>query len=143
MINSFFDFKVFLTPEMDLSVKGANEKHLLIVIRTDDFTDRSQMFLAKVMGAAKFDLDRDVAIVSLGEGEGMNFVHLRKQHHFKHCIIFGLKPQELGLNFNIDLYRPKNYLSCDFLFAHSLEKLQTTEIAYKGALWKCLQALFL
>ncbi|MFK7934859.1 MAG: hypothetical protein AB8G22_15225 [Saprospiraceae bacterium] len=142
MNSSFFDFQVFLPPTGDISVVGQHQKKVTILCDYSDDTTEQIDFLRKIMSAAKFDLDTDVALIQLKNQQDWQFVSYQRQSQPKYCISFGVTPQRMGLQFNTQPYQPFSYADCTFLFAHPLANLQEN-VAYKGALWKCLQHLFL
>lgn len=142
MKSSFFDFKVFLPPEGTFSLIGQHQKQVTIVSNHSEEGVEEIDFLRKILAAAKFDLEMDTALIQLKNKQSWQFVTYQKQKQSNYCLSFGVAPQRMGLQFNIQYYQPITYLNCTFLFAHSLAELQEN-VAYKGALWKCLQQLFL
>lgn len=128
--------------EEEIDFVGEHKKKVTIVSDHSDNEMTDIGFLRKIIAAAKFDLDKDAALILMKNTQKFHFVTYQQKNQPNYCLSFGLSPQQLGLNFNAQLYQPFTYVGCTFLFAHSLKELQEN-INYKGALWKCLQHLFL
>lgn len=121
---------------------GGHEKKVTIISNYSDSDVDNIAFLRKIIAATKFDLDKDAALISLSNKQKLHFVTYQQQKQPDYCLLFGVMPQQLGLNFNMQYYQPFTYINCTFLLAHTLKELQEN-VTYKGSLWKCLQHLFL
>lgn len=140
--SSFFDFQLFLSESDEIQSSGQHHKQLVILSDCLDEMPGHLDFLRKIMSAVKFNLDKDVLWVQLQPRQSWSFLRHQQQNPSHCCISFGISPSRMGLQFESLYYQPFRHADCTFLLAHSLAVLQQ-EVRYKGALWKCLQHLFL
>jgi len=125
----------------DLKLRGSNQKHLIIVYRTDAAAF-DEVFLTKILSAVQYDLEQDTTLIELREDQHFSFQNISQILTPRHLISLGLSPKELGLNLVNQLYQPINIENCCFLFANKLSEIAEDKNK-KGALWGCLQTMFI
>lgn len=147
---SFKDFQLFSLPtqrSIEKRCLGENEKGLLVIFEAEKESPELRIFLEKILSAVNFDLQKDVLLLNITAGETLSFNKLCKTKNISHLLSFGVIPKRLGLNFEINLYRPFEHKDKTYLFAEDLqtifEERQKGEKKRAIALWKALQALFL
>ena len=148
----FMDFLVFPIKEPEYILekcKGSNQKKLLVIYNERNETPERMEFLKKILGAAKFDMDKDILLLQLTNEEPFSFIAARtkamdffEQGEIDNLLVFGFAPKHFGLNLNIQKYQPAHFYKCGFLFADSLAVLENDK-GLKGALWKAMQKVFL
>ncbi len=124
-----------------LNLLGSNQKHLIIVYRTDK-TEFDKTFLEKILGAVHYDLEQDTTLIELREDQNFSFQNISKSLTPRHFISLGIPPKELGLNLTNHLYQIRNIENCSFLFTNSLSEIEKDKNK-KAALWGCLQTMFI
>ena len=126
---------------------GENQKGLLLITESQGKEEELQSFLGKILGAVKFELQKDAYLLPLNPEENIHFDQLRKDLDISHVISFGIPPHQLGLNFRPAKYQPLTLGKFTFLFADPLTKIfeerQKGGKQMAGSLWQALKTLFL
>ena len=150
MKSSFNNFQIFAVPERDKALKdkkGDNGKELIIVWESAEESAELEAFLAKVLSAIQFKLDKDSLLVRLTPGENISSISLRQKHNMSYLISFGVDPRRLGLHFEHTLYQAFQHQGITYLFVDDLEAIfeerQEGGKQKSSALWKALQHIFL
>lgn len=150
MNSSFNDFQLFAVPERDKALKdkkGDNEKELVIVWESAEESAEMEAFLAKVLSAIQFKLNKDSLLVRLTPGENISSISLRQKHSVRFLISFGLAPRRLGLHFEHQLYQSFQHQGITYLFVDDLKVIfnerQEGGKQKSSALWKALKYIFL
>lgn len=150
MNNLFFDFDLFVVPERDqhtINAQGQGSKRLLVVFEPNDEPEELSRFLAKVLQAAKIDMNEDAYLLPLHVEEKLNLSAFCQDKDIRQVIIFGLSPDNLGLHYNYKRYTPFVFRNRTYLIADSLpaiyEERQAGGKRMSGALWKALKEVFL
>lgn len=150
MNNQFFDFDLFVVPTRKQNTKihhGNGEKGIFIIYESKEEEVDLTNFLAKVLQAAKIDINKDIFLVSLKPDELLDFSAFCHERQIKHVLSFGIAPKRLGLHLNHQLYMPFLFNQRTFLFVDSLpaifEERQEGGKRMSGALWKALKEVFL
>ncbi len=143
MKNTFLDYKIIVVPEisqMQNALVGENSKHILLAYN-DDYSEDIETFLGKIMASVQVNMLSDCLILRGGSDIALPpFSQLAIAHIIKTVVIFGIKPQDLGLNVEPLLYEPFMLNGYTFVFANPLSKINTPET--KKALWECLKKIF-
>ena len=142
------DFSVYPTPDLKNfreHLSGDNQAHVLVGFLNEQQASLVD-FLEKIIGATQLNLQKDCLILrGRLEGDKMalpNFSDLKNERGIQKAVLFGIRPQDLGLNIAAPLYYPFVFNGCVFLFAEKLSAIETSKDK-KGALWTCLQQIFL
>lgn len=146
----YLDFELFARPERQLSkadLRGEGQQGIFIAYQVDEAEADRLAYLKKILTAAKIDLDKDVSYLSLKADES---VYLNTQVFpvpLAQVILFGVRPEQLCLNFQLPPYQPVSYQKMAFLWADNLGVIQEERLAGKsqkaGALWLALKHIFL
>lgn len=149
MDNLFFDFPLFpASNELPASkfCSGENQKNILIVLKWESAIDELKPFLSKVLTAVKLDIEKDVLIVDKTPENNIGFNALLKAYTFRHILIFGILPQELGLHFKLSTYEALSHRGQLYLLADGIEDIykerQSGGKQKAGALWNSLKSIF-
>lgn len=146
MKNAFYDFTAYNLPDSEnfhALVSGNNERNILIGF-LDEQRDELEVFLKKIITAAKIDIEKDCLILR-GDSENVvlpPFSHLKSSHKIEKVVLFGIKGKDMGFNIETPLYIPFEFNHCYFLFADKLSAIENS-MERKKALWLGLQTLFL
>lgn len=143
---AFFDFTVYNisdTENFNQLVSGDNQRRILIGF-LDEQHEMLELFLNKIISAAKIDLEKDCLIL---RGSQENFsiptlAQIKSFHKIEKAVLFGLTGKDLGLNIETHLYIPFAFNNCQFMFADKLSDIENS-VERKKALWNGLQTLFL
>lgn len=149
MNNLFFDFPLFPASHELPAPKfcsGENQKNILIILKWESAADELKPFLSKVLTSVKLDIDKDVLIVDKTPENNIGFNALLKEYTFRHILIFGILPQDLGLHFKLSTYEALSHRGQVYLLADALseiyEERQSGGKQKAGALWNCLKSIF-
>ena len=142
IVNS--DIFAFGSPqELSAHAVGDHQKGLLIFLRQADEAQHLA-FLTKILSAIKYQLDQDCCRYVLADHHQLAIHSVPQLADARHILLFGISPQQLGLQFECPFYEPITIAQRTYLQSHSLESLQAPEHkAWKVALWQCLQQIFL
>ncbi|MDZ7881067.1 MAG: hypothetical protein U5L45_25600 [Saprospiraceae bacterium] len=145
MKNSFLDYQIFPTPELNefsAQLTGTNIRQVLVGFFDEQSVERED-YLKKIMSAAKFNLPEDCLILrGSHETKFPSFIDLKRTHNVDKAVLFGIKPSDLGLNLEIPLYQPIVFNKCVFLFVDKISVIEPSK-ERRAALWVCLQKIFL
>ena len=147
---SFRDFQIFSVSEptkWKSQLKGKNTKGIFITYNVLDTENELQAFLAKILAAAKIDLEQDTLWLPAENIPSFSIAQLSSSNSVKYVLVFGRKPQDFGLNISIKLYQPFLLNNIRFVFADDLSIILKERKAggkvKSAALWNCLKAVFL
>ncbi len=133
---------LFDIPQNDtssLQIQGKGAKNLVVICSTSDFNEEAKLLLKNIMKAVSHDFVEDIFVVTVNNGSKILLNELG--FHYRNAVIFGLKPQEIGIN----IEHVQNHLlrldDFQFIFSQSLKEVGTNQ-TYKTALWKNLQSMF-
>ena len=150
MNNLFFDFPLFPASHELPTQKfcsGDNQKNILILLKWESALDELKPFLSKVLTSVKLDIDKDVLIIDKTPENNIGFNALLKKYTFRHILIFGILPQELGLHFKLPAYEALSHRGQVYLLTDALvdiyEERQSGGKQKAGALWNCLKSIFI
>ena len=146
MNKAFYDFTVYNIPNSENfneNVSGSNERRILIAF-LDEQRDELQVFMKKIIGAAKLELEKDCLLLR-GDADKSGlptFAQIKSAHKIEKAVLFGITGRDLGFNIESPLYIPFVFNNCQFLFADKLSNIENS-VERKKALWYGLQTLFL
>ncbi len=146
MNTAFFDFTVYNisdTENFNELVSGDNQRRILIVF-LDEQHEMLELFLNKIISAAKIDLEKDCLILRRSQENFSipTLAQIKSFHKIEKAVLFGLTGKDLGLNIETHLYIPFAFNNCQFMFADKLSAIENS-VERKKALWNGLQTLFL
>ncbi len=145
MNSDILDFQIFLAPDQKkeaFSIIGSNQNEICIVYSTEATQKDDLAFLEKILGAVKLSFDNDVVRLEVHQNENISFSKLKQSYSINKCIVFGISPQKLGLNFDCPKYQFIPFNGIQYLYSDSLEMIaQDKEL--KAALWAALKTMFL
>ena len=145
-MKNFIDYEIIIVPEKEEILafcNGSNHKKLLAVYEASEQEDALKDFLAKILKAVHYDIEKDILLVKLTPEQHFSLALLCQEKDIEHCISFGVPPKRLGLQIQVTtLYQAFKFRDIVFVFAHSLSDIQTNS-KWKGLLWKQLQDVFL
>ncbi len=150
MIPDFNQFEIFALPEnLDWAnvLKGKQAGEVFIAYRQPDSDSEINNFLAKVLAAAKLQLEEDCTYLPLEPNQQFLLSQLPHFKTLKTAILFGLKPQEIGLQINAKPYMPVKLSNVRLIFVDDLsaiyEERQSGGKKMSAMLWNILKAEFL
>lgn len=138
------DELIFLIPDGSLPehVEGGFARRILVVLEAETEAPELRPFLTKVLAAAQINLLQDALVIEVPAGRPVSILPVLKTKQPTHVLVFGIKPESLGLALQVKLYQPFHFYQSDFLFAEKLSLLEPDKTR-KGHLWRALQAMFL
>lgn len=149
MYPQFIDFAILNVPEKDHladQLRGQNQQHVLVVFHDTDENEELAVFLGKIFAAVQIDLHKDTILLKLTSFERFSFAGLRQMQDIQTVILFGIHPEQLGVQFVTPPYHPIRHENITFLFADDLQAIFAERQAggkqMSGALWKALKDLF-
>ncbi len=143
--SDFLDFEIFgLSDENILQIEKdqSNQSKSLVVYHADNGEDGLQDFLTNILTAVKLDTSKDVSIVKVTDKTGISFIRAKTITTIEKMIIFGIAPNQLGINLDIRKYVPLDFQGCTFLYADTLSEVKN-DVNKKKALWASLQEIYL
>ncbi|MEY4904192.1 MAG: hypothetical protein RLZZ292_2007 [Bacteroidota bacterium] len=153
---NFFDFKlVALNEWATLPIEGLGNKSILVVFLKEHTTvdlventteneekegknQANRAFLTRILKAVQVELATDTFHVECNE-DGLNALSLIEAKQTAKVLIFGIKPNFLGLNFHLPMYKNTDYKGVRYLYSERLSLVEN-EAAHKRALWDALKA---
>lgn len=146
----FLDFELFASPDRQLSTSdliGQGGRGIFIAYEVDSAERERLDYLKKILGAAKIEMEQDTKTLAVQPGESLQLDTTAFSAFPKYILLFGVKPKQLSLNFQIPAYQPVTYRETTFLWVDSLATIQEERQAGKnqkaGALWLALKQIFL
>jgi hypothetical protein len=123
---------------LTLQIKGQGKKGLLVICQDSDLKEEQETLLKNIITAIKYDYQSDIFVATIAQNTKVliNEANIAYQK----AIVFGLKPNQIGLNIE---YVPNHLLSigeCDLIFAQTLTEINGNP-TLKSALWKNLQLM--
>lgn len=135
--------QVFNLPEHNaesFSLIGSEEGKLLVVVDESAFGTEEETMLNNMISAIKFDPKSDISKLILKQGQSVILSNL--QRDFNNILVFGVIPEQLGLNIEYKLYDILHFEKCRMLICDSIIEIKTV-IQKKQLLWSRLQEMFL
>lgn len=126
------------TKNSDFSFFGEGERSLCIFFREENQLESSISFLTKILSALKINLEKDTFYHNLIKKESLSIFQLEGKP--KHLFLFGITPQEVGLNIEQNDYKSIQINGINVLSADSLETIKNSE-NLKRTLWGCLKEM--
>ena len=112
----------------------------IVVLHESESATTDQELLFKMLKAVKRSVDETQIIVLSDENMG-NVGSLLALDQLEQIIVFGLLPQDVGLNVKAKLYRSFQMQGKQLIFSHGLVTLNQKP-EYKKPLWEALQKAF-
>ena len=97
--------QVFHIPELNpetFSMIGAEEGKLLVIVDEGAFGTDEETMLNNMITAIKFDPKSDISKLILKRGQPIILSYF--QRDFKNILVFGITPDQLGLNIEFKSY---------------------------------------
>jgi len=142
----FFESELFILPNTKQALeraKGLNERSILVVmVGIEEQLPDLLNFLRKITTAAKINLDKDTAYLTLTPKHKIGWTGISQNINPKQALIFGKTPAELGLHLQVTPYQPFEFQGVQFIFADALSEIEQDQ-EKKKALWSVLQSVFL
>lgn len=136
---------LYLIPDSPVKIeldKELESKKLIIIRAIDDQSNAIDEMFHKMMAAINVDIKYDIAIIILQNShkniESKNWINKQSKQH---VLVFGISPQQIGLQINHIAYKPIKLFESTILFCHSLNAIHL-DISLKKLLWKVLQEAF-
>jgi len=147
----FFNFKVFVLPEGDNPLPpghGQGQKGLLVVYAPGETPSETlSAFLNKILQAIDYDLDRDAITYYKTPQQPLSLSELLREGTFRHVLLFGITPAQVGLNLDASPYEPTTWENVHILSADGLEAIYRERRAggkeKSARLWAMLKQSFL
>ncbi len=140
----FLDYKIFQISDTEKfleSLSGEGQKGILVVI-LDEGLPEGIVFLKRILGSIKVDLEKDVLLFRAApQGVLPTVAQLKSISAFDKVFIFGVTPQRMGFTFEFPMYKRLILNDCQYVFANKLSFLEPNKQA-KNDLWKQLQLIF-
>jgi len=122
------------------SISGDGEKGLIIVISQKDM-DQNLQTLQGLVKAIKFDIEKDVKILTL-ETQSIEINSILNQLSLNTLILIGITPDQVGFSLNAKKYFLYKMEKFSLLLSDSLSEINADK-SKKMAFWKNLQEQFL
>ena len=146
----FLDFELFASPDRQLrssDLIGQGGRGIFIAYEADSAEKERLDYLKKILGAAKIEMEQDTMTLAIQPGESLRLDTTAFHTSPKYILLFGVKPKQLSLNFQMRAYQAVTYRDTIFLYVDSLGTIQEERQAGKnqkaGALWLALKQIFL
>lgn len=133
----------------NLPPPAANTAYKALVLFYSPLPDAQDLldYLAKIMQAAKLDLDKDCLTWVCHEQKSVNLSGVVSQYTIKNVLMLGFVPKTLGIHLPLVMGIPLVHAGVQYLWAPDLTEIQAERAAggkTKAALlWQGLKMLFL
>lgn len=134
---------LFHIPEFDTKVcniSGEGGKGLLCITESETFGPEEEITLKKLITAIKYDFENDIYFLKINKGQSFSVGTL--PNTYKDMIVFGLFPDQLGLNIDYNWYEILIFDKSRILFSESIRDINNFH-QKKQQLWIKLQHMFL
>lgn len=140
MKSTFLDYSFFnIGDSSEMEYSGENNKSLLIVLQENEEREEElKLFLAKILTAIKYDINKDVYLVTLNHEKGISLSTICQKSNSTLAIVFGYKPTQLGIYAKLRNYVFTEINNISFLFCDSLKEI-SKQNNLKAALWDALK----
>ncbi len=146
----YLDFELFASADKQLQssdLKGKGGRGIFIAYELSSSQKERLDYLNKILAAAKIDMEQDVNILAVPPESSIQLKTTAFNSTPRYVLLFGVKPQQLGLNYVLPTYNPVTYQGTTYLWVDSLASIQEERLAGKnqkaGALWLALKQIFL
>ena len=137
MKSNIYTIKEPTNPSSD---SGNGEKGLIIVISQSDM-DQNIQTLQGLVKAIKFDIEKDVKILTVDK-QTIDINSILNQQEYKTLILIGIQPDQIGFSINAKQYFFYQLEKISILITYSLATMNTDK-SKKIEFWKNLQERFL
>jgi hypothetical protein len=134
---------LFLVPEFDsktCNISGEGGRGLLCITESDTFGDEEEITLKKLISAIKYDFNNDIYFLKINKGHSFSVGTLPIS--YKDMIVFGVLPDQLGLNIDYKWYDILIFDQTRILLSDSISDINKIP-QKKQQLWVKLQQMFL
>lgn len=135
---------IFQTPDQSVLelARGQFARQILVLVAAEAEANANRDFLNKILGAAGLDLQQDTLLAEIPETQPLKLPLNPKNKRPEFILVFGLRPDQLGLRIEAPLYKAIPFYGLTFLFSEKLSVLEPDK-ARKTQLWQALRQLFL
>jgi len=125
---------------------GGNKKHVGIVVNDSNgvhIADKDLYFLENILAACKLSL-KDIAIFNI-HTKNMVFADTKDLLQLKYLLLFGVKPTEVKLPFEVPNFQVQQYAGCTIMVAPALALMNSDAPDVKPVkrqLWESLKRSF-
>lgn len=118
------------------------KSRVLIMVNTygKGIKPEEKEFLFKVLKAVKYNLE-EVDLLELDKIENPDASEVMSGSLADYVLLFGVKPETLGLNIALNLYEPRHEQGIWFLMSNSLLRIEMEE-SKRRDLWGALKKMF-
>jgi hypothetical protein len=121
------------------SVSGEGAKNLWIICTQKDLTTENEIQLNAIIQAIRYDPAKDCKLLRISERTSVSdIIHTP----ISHLLVFGIPPEYIGYNIEVQWYEPLYFEQFTAIFSESLEALSKDK-AKKARLWTSLKKVFL
>lgn len=121
---------------------GANGKGVLVVARITEGAETEQIdLLNKILLSIQIDGIQDALLLKLTPAMRFSLSSLCKAAGCHTALLFGGEPENMGLRFRLEKYKPFTINNLRGVWADAPEVLSPSR-ELKTALWSCLKQLF-
>ena len=122
--------------------KIENKDQINTVVLTNNLSGSNEELLDKILAAVKIQKNQYVKI-DTSKFEGMRIRNFSKDNftNVKHCLVFGLSPNQVGFNIAGRKYQIIEVAGIKVHFADTLDQL-TSQSSLKKMLWNNLQSMY-
>ena len=134
---------LFIVPDAPLTEKTEGnyaQKVLILMLQEPAFADW-RGFLEKLLGAVKINLANDTLLVFIQHHEQISIAPLLKSKQPEQVLVFGIRPEQMGLHISVEKYHPIFFSNTNLLFADSLSTLEPDK-NLKMKMWTAMKTLF-
>lgn len=134
---------LFIVPDTPVSLQAEGnyaQKVLILMLQEPAFVNW-RSFLEKLIGAAGLNLSNDTLLVALQNSEQTSIASLLKSKQPDQVLVFGIRPEQMGMYLSIEKYHPVFFSNTQFLFADSLAMLEPDK-NLKMKMWTAMKTLF-
>lgn len=123
---------------------GGNAKSTCVVVEENKTSEGVSPLLQKILAAVHLDTSKDILLYNVPKGSSFMLSNVWNEHSISYILIFGIPPQELGVNFDIAPYQPLTFQNKTFVWCHNIDTLENGHQAkqLKMDLWHCLKKVF-
>jgi len=119
--------------------RGSNEKKIAVIAKIEDDPDMD--LLSKILKSVELDDTKDVLLLKSTPATRFSLIDLCRQTDSHTVLLFGIPPNQLGLQFRLKKYTPFDINGIKGIWADPLTEIRDSR-ELKTALWSSLKSLF-
>jgi hypothetical protein len=129
--------------EILIQTTGENARGVLVVVQTKEGAEAGEMeLLNKILNSVQLDYPKDALLLHTTQASRFSLTALSRATQSATVLLFGGRPDQYGLHFRMEKYRPFEIQGLRGIWVDELAEIGASK-ELKTALWSGLKSIFL